>query len=60
MGQYDAHLTSDQEVAASILLGQATFFHEYFLLSFSLSSADSRRAVVSFWLKNVHKDWLTT
>ena len=28
--------------------------------SHSLLSADSRRAVVSFWRKNVHKYWLIT
>ena len=28
--------------------------HEIFSMGFSLPSADSRRAVVSFWRKNVH------
>ena len=32
---------------------------EYFY-SHSLSSADSRKAVVCFWRKNVHKYWATT
>ena len=27
---------------------------------YSLPSSDSRRAVVSFWRKNVHKYWFTT
>ena len=30
-----------------------------FIMKYSLPSADSRRAVVSFWQKNVHKYWLT-
>ena len=44
-------------------LGTATFFHgdgstdDFY--SHSLPSADSGRAVVSFWQKNVHKYWLT-
>ena len=33
--------------------------HEIFSVA-SLNFADSRRAVVSFWQKNVHPYWLTT
>ena len=52
MAQLDVRPTGDQEVADSTPDGSATFFHgdifmKYFLLSFP--SADSRRAVVSFW-----------
>ena len=58
VAQLDARLTGDQEVevAGSIPARLAKFFRgdltmKYFLLSFL--SADSRRAVVSFWQKNV-------
>ena len=56
LAQLDAHLTDDQEVAGSTP-ARSTFFRgdlimNYFL--YSLSSADSRRAVVSFWRKNAH------
>ena len=56
--QLDTHLTSVQEVGGSIPARSATFFRgdlimKYFLRSFSLS-ADSRRAFVSIWQKNVH------
>ena len=44
-------------------LGVATFFHGDWswniFYSHSLPSSDSRKAVVSFWWKNVHKYWLT-
>ena len=61
MAQLDARLTGDKEVAVTCWFdpaGSATFFRgdlirKYFLRSFS-PSADSRRAVVSFWQKNVH------
>ena len=58
MAQLDARLTGDQEVAGLIPARLATFFPgdlimKYFLWSFS-PSTDSRRAVVSFWGKNVH------
>ena len=58
MAQLDARLTGDQEVAGSNPVGSATFFlgdfiMKCFLQSF-LPSADSRRAFVSFWQKNVH------
>ena len=58
VAQLDARLTGDQEVAGSTPAGSATFFRgdwikEYFH-GHSLPSADSRRAVVSFWRKNVH------
>ena len=50
--------TADQEVADSTPIGSATFFRgnsimEYFYGD-SLPSANSRRALVSFWRKNVH------
>ena len=52
VAQLDAPPTGDQEVAGSTPARSATFFHgrsamKYFLRSFP--SADSRRAVVSFW-----------
>ena len=50
----DERLTGDQAVAGSTPTGSATFFGgdlimKYFLRSFSLPFADSRRRVVSFW-----------
>ena len=48
--------TDDQEVAGLILESPAAFFCGNEI--FSLPSADSRRAVVHFWRKNVHKYWL--
>ena len=58
VAQLDAHPTGDQEVAGLTPAGSATFFcgdlvMKYFLWSFS-HYADSRRAGVSFWRKNVH------
>ena len=54
----DALLTGDQEVVGSTPAGLTKFLHEdlimkYFLRSLSLPFTDSRRAVVSFWQKNV-------
>ena len=55
MAQLDARQTGDQEVEGSNPAGLATFFGadmimKYFLW-YSLSSADSRRAVVKqYWL----------
>ena len=47
----------------SIPAGLATFFHRDWswtiFYGHSLPSTDSRKAVVSFWWKNVHKYWLT-
>ena len=48
-----------EAVAGSTPAGYATVFRgdliiKYFFYSHSLSSADSRRAVVSFWQKNEH------
>ena len=57
VAQLDAHPTEDQEVgfypcqAGNILSWR--FVVKYFLQSFS-PFADTRRAVVSFWRKNVH------
>ena len=48
----DVRLTGDQEVAGLSPTKSATFFHGYLINIFyghSLLSADSRRAVVSFW-----------
>ena len=59
VAQLDARPTGDQEVAGStpaevgnILCGDWSWNIFY---GHSLPSADSRRAVVSFWRKNVHK-----
>ena len=50
--------TGDQEVAGSTPPRSATFFRGDWswniFYGYSLPSADSRRAVVSFWRKNVH------
>ena len=59
MAQLDTCLTGDQEVYEKDpwRVRQHSFMeidHEIFFYSHSLSSADSRRAVVSFWRKNVH------
>ena len=48
MAQSDARPTGDQEAAGSIPVQSATFYGH------SLPSFESRRAVVSFWRKNVH------
>ena len=54
----DARPTGDQEVAGSTPAKLATFFRGAWswniFYGHSLPSADSRRAVVSFWRKNVH------
>ena len=64
VAQLNVHPTGDQEVADSIPAGSGTFFRGDWswniVYGHSLPSADSRRAVVSFWRKNVHKYWLTT
>ena len=58
MAQLDARPTGDREVGGSISTGSATFFHGDWswniFYSHSLPSADSRRAVVTFWWKKVH------
>ena len=59
----DARSTGDQGVAGSIPAGTGNILSrrlimEYFLPSFA-PSADSKRAVISFWHKNVHNHWLT-
>ena len=58
VAQLDTHLTSDQEVASSTPTGLATFFPGDWswniFFGHSLPFADSRRAVVIFWQKNVH------
>ena len=53
VAQLDVRLTGDQEIVGLTPAGSATFFRgdlimKYFLWSF-FPSADSRRAVVSFW-----------
>ena len=58
VAQLDARPTENQELAGSTPAGLATFFcgdgswNAFY--GHSLPSADSRRAVVSFWQKNVH------
>ena len=58
VAQLNASLTGDQEVVGSSPLGWQHSFveieHEIFSMINSLTSADSRRIVVSFWQKNVH------
>ena len=53
--------TGDQEVAGSILAKSDIFSLRLIVKVFiqSFSPTDSRRVVVSFWQKNVHKYWLT-
>ena len=58
VAQLDARPTGDQEVAGSTPAEVGNILSwrlimKYFLCH-SLPSADSRRAVVSFWQKNVH------
>ena len=58
VAQLDARPTGDQEVVGSTHAGLATFFHGDWswniFYGHSLPLADSRRAGVSFWQKNVH------
>ena len=58
VAQLDACLTSDQEVAGSTPPGRQHSFVDdsswNIFYGHSLPSTDSRRAVVSFWGKNVH------
>ena len=58
VAQLDARPTGDQTVAGSTPAGAAAFFRGDWsgniFYGHSLPSADSRRAVVSFWRKNVH------
>ena len=59
MALLDARPTGDQEIAGSTPAGVGNILSwmlimKYFLWSFSVPTADSRRAVVSFWQKNVH------
>ena len=53
MDELDARPTGDQEVVGSTPAGLATFLRGdlimKYLLLYSLPSADSRKAVVSFW-----------
>ena len=51
VAQLDGHLTSDQEVVGSIPANILSWrvIMKYFLYVHSFPSADSRRAVVSFW-----------
>ena len=62
VAQSDVCPTGDQEVTGVILNGSGNILSWrlimlYFLQSF-FPSADSRKAVVSIWQKNVHKYWL--
>ena len=60
MAQLAARPNADQEVAGSTSTGSATFFVEidHKVISMVILSlqqtADSRRAVFSFWQNNVH------
>ena len=62
MAWLDAHLAGDQEVADSIpaVSGKILLLRWSWNIFYchSSPSADSRRAVVSFWQKNAHKYWL--
>ena len=55
MPQSHACPTGDQEVAGL----NPSWIWQHSLYGHSLSSADPRRVVVSFWQKDVHKYWLT-
>ena len=52
VAQLDARPTGDQEVAGSTPADGDWSWNIFY--GHSLPSADSRRAVVSFWRKNVH------
>ena len=58
VAQLDVRLNGDNEVAGSSPTGSATFFSGDWswnnFYGYSLPSADSRRAAVSFWRKDVH------
>ena len=58
MAPLDARRIDDQEVGGLPPLGRQHYFveidHEIYYYCHSLPSVDSRRAVVSFWRKNVH------
>ena len=60
----DVCTIGDQEVVGLIPKGSSKILSCDWSLNIfyghSLPSTDSRRAVVSFWQKNVHKYWLTT
>ena len=57
LAQSDARPTGDQKDAGSIPVGFGNTVHEDISHGHSVPSAGSRRAVVSFWQKNVHKYW---
>ena len=64
VAQLDTH-PSDNQVKGSIPTGSGKILfleinYEIVSTVISLPSTDSRRAVVSFWRKNVYKYWLTT
>ena len=63
VAQSGAHPTGDQVVPIQSQLGPASFFCGEWswniFYDLSLPSADSRRAAVCFWQKNVYKYWLT-
>ena len=54
VAQLDARPTGDQEVEDSNPAGSATLFRGDLTMKYFLPPADSRRAVISFWRKNVH------
>ena len=53
-GSVGSRPTGDQGVAGSTPARLAAFLRGDLIMKYSLPSADSRRAVVSFWRKNVH------
>ena len=58
MARLDVHPTGDQEVAGSTPAEVGNILSWRLIMKYSLRnslpSADSRRAVASFWQKNVH------
>ena len=51
-------LTGFRKLRVQSPLGLATFFHGNIFYGHSFPSADSRRALVSFWQKDENKCWL--
>ena len=53
VARLDAHLTGIQEVKGSMLQSRNILLRR-FVMNHSLPTADSSRAVISFWRKDVH------